>query len=127
MGSTGAARGMAGNMPVRDTDYFRPDEETRTTAPITYSDGKISITDELKSDIFNITGVNREDILNKVAKLLEGSIGSHSVYTGSSKHISIDRFAIDVVTRKIKGVQTVKSFFVWEKDSRSESIKGFYK
>lgn len=33
MGSTGAARGMAGNMPVRDTDYFRPDEETRTLTP----------------------------------------------------------------------------------------------
>lgn len=96
------------------------------TSPISMQDGSIEISDDFKSTLFNITGTDRSDVLNKVAEALGGNLGNHQVFSGSSKNITFDNYIIDISTRKQKGIQVVNSFQVWQKDNR-KTIRNFFR
>lgn len=80
------------------------------------------ITRELKNKILAVTGEDRIDCIVKVSEMLNGNIGNHQVYSGSSKNILWNDMVIDITTKKKKGAQHVVSFFAWEKGNRT-SIK----
>lgn len=76
------------------------------------------ITEEIKNAILNVTGQDRADCINKVAEVLNGTVGNHMVYVASAKSIEWNGLVLDITTRKKSGMQVVKLFYAWEKGNR---------
>ena len=76
------------------------------------------ITEEVKNAILAVTGGNRAECIDNVAKVLNGAIGGHMVYVASAKSVEWNGLMIDITTRKKGDKQVVKCFYAWEKGDR---------
>lgn len=104
MGSTGASRATASKI---------------NTPPISLKGSSVIVSDELKAKIFDITGTDRADVMSKLSNMLGGAIGIHGVWTGTSKHVVVGDYSIDITTQKKGGVQIIKRFMIYRSGDRS--------
>lgn len=76
------------------------------------------ITVEVKNAILAVIGADRDDVIEKIAEILNANVGGHMVYVKSAKSIEWNGMVIDVTTKKVKGMQAVKLFYAWEKGDK---------